>query len=458
MSLFDVVPEHPSAVCSMVEPPPVGESAAKIDSAVVAGIGRDAGGAIGKNMEKLVGISDASIRKHNRLYLLRQVHGRWKEKRAMGAQNNMEDEMGKTALGICDVCGERGALRTNHGKQMDTSCASIYAHLFNRLDLVAKVVVTEELTAKFMARVAALCGKDEMVAAMQAYLPDELAVQVSNKALDDIAKAIGYTGDRGDGLVDAVRGLAKERAVYQEERDRHGNFLVELRSITGQTVGPVGDLLATVREWKEKAGAVGELRMQVEATQLALGDICKAVGLPDDEGVTLKRIVSVVAEIAGHLEEVERIADCYGQGGTISEVIGDALEVGRLLTSGMAGADENIESLKVDVDSYRALYTSNIDELALVNGQLGEVTAKLRLNEAVVADIRDVLGEDAEGLLDTELAGAVANLCRPDGFKPLLVANGGMRDTVLLDLALDVLRGEVTGIDADRIGMMREIA
>jgi hypothetical protein len=58
-----------------------------------------------------VGISDAAIRKNNRLFLLRQEHERWVKKRAMVAHNNMEDDMGKTALGVCDVCGEKGQLR-----------------------------------------------------------------------------------------------------------------------------------------------------------------------------------------------------------------------------------------------------------------------------------------------------------------------------------------------------------
>ena len=115
-------------------------------------IGRDSCGVVGKNMEKMVGISDARIAKNNRLFLLVQGHGRRMEKKAMVANAEMEGEMGKTVMGECEVCGERGALRHNHGKQMDSSCASIYAHACNRIDLVAKVVAVMlpvEILSKF---------------------------------------------------------------------------------------------------------------------------------------------------------------------------------------------------------------------------------------------------------------------------------------------------------------------
>ena len=58
-------------------------------------IGRDSCGVVGKNMEKLVGISDARIAKNNRLFLLVQGHGRWMEKKAMVANAEMEGDRGK---------------------------------------------------------------------------------------------------------------------------------------------------------------------------------------------------------------------------------------------------------------------------------------------------------------------------------------------------------------------------
>lgn len=365
MSLFEVVPEHPSAVCSMVEPHSfVAESEAKVDIASAVAIGRDAGGVVGKNMEKLVGISDASIFKNNRLFLLRQVHERWECKRAMVAQNNMEGEdMGKI-LGECEVCGERGQLRTNHGKQMDSSCASIYAHLFNRLDLVAKVVVGEELVSKLMSRVAAITGKDEMVAAMHPYLPNEVTVQITNKALDGVAKAIGHIGDRGDGLVDSARHMAQELEAHRQERDRNVRFFAELREITRMPVGPVEDLLASLREEKKQSTAmIAEWRAQVEATQLALHDICRHLGIEGGGGVPLKQIVVAVAQVAAQMEQVE-----------------------------MRGVGDPV------VASY-------------------QLPAELVLHQSPPS----------------------------------------LRDTVLLDMALDAMRGNITGLEADRIAMLREV-
>lgn len=430
MSLFEVVPSHPGVLGVRDEwcvdsdsRPAVVEKPEPVK--------RD-GAAIGFAMRSLVVASDAEISRNNRLHLLQNRYERWRGKRAMVAHNNMEGEdMGKSVLGVCEVCGERGQLRSNHGKQMDTGCASIYAHLFNRLDLVAKVVVAEDLAGKFLARVAALSSREEMITAMQPYLPDEVSVMVSNQALDEIAKAIGHIGDRGDNLVESVRNLAKELESYREERDRHGRFLVALREITRVPLGPVEDLLAAVSEEKKQSvAAIIEWRMRVEDTQRAMEDICRAVGLPYTEGVELKRMVMDVAQVAARLEEDER-----------------------LRTAGLVGEMETVESLQADLESYRNLYQAENEEKVRLEEQL--------LNSKQIIDrIHAVVGRDVSVDQLADVIAAVKQMSAKDildGCISGASANSSMRDTVLLDLALDALRGNVIGLEADRIAMLREV-
>ena len=480
MSLFDVVPEYPSAVCSMIEPPSVCESTSKIDSAVVAGVGRDAGGVVGKDMEKLVGISDASIRKHNRLYLLMQVHGWWKDKRAMGAQNNMEDEMGKAALGICDVCGERGALRTNHGKQMDSSCASIYAHLFNRLDLVAKVVVTGGLTAKFMARVAALCCKEEMVAAMQPYIPESLKIELEDGALDAIAGLVGYVGDDNEGLVELVGKIVDGAAADRADHDRAVGILrranvampdgemeydalpERIAKLSAAGSGPAG----------EQEPVADSIKEAFVSSQNCLAIICRHLGIhPNFDLVSYLDIAQAVAQSEATLEDLQCKVEviCRHCGvADVDDAIQHVAHAMAIIDDLMGMVDEwaetpsdislLIEKQGEELLNMRTNLQAKQDHINMLAEQVSDVEQRLDASNQCIAELRKALGDGAENLLDAELAEAVSvRLYAADGFA-IIQSSGPMRDTVLLDLALDVLRGDVTGIDADRIGMMREIA
>ena len=152
--------------------------------------------------------------------------------------------------------------------------------------------------------------------------------------------------------------------AHREDRERNVRFFAELRELTRMPAGPLEDILAALREERKQSTAmIAEWRAQVEATQLALHDICRHLGIEGSGGVPLKQIVVAVAQVAAQLEQVE-----------------------------MRWAGDPI----------------------------------------------------------------VASYQLPDEFV-LHQSPHSLRDTVLLDMALDAMRGNITGLEADRIAMLREV-
>ena len=77
----------------------------------------------------------------------------------------------------------------------------------------------------------------------------------------------------------------------------------------------------------------------------------------------------------------------------------------------------------------------------------------------VFAQLADLVQGNPE--YPAELPSRFAALLRPQpaGLVPLKInVQEKMRDTFLLDLAIDALRGNVTGLDPQWIAMMREVA
>lgn len=126
-----------------------------------------------------------------------------------------EEAMAKQSkLGICENCGDKGALTGSFGRQVCTTCLKIRSNVNSHLERVAKA-------AREM-------GKVEQL--LTALVPDGggLAIKVTADLLQDISDAVGYRGEDPGELVEAVRRRALTCASCEAE-----DVLAEIREIVG---------------------------------------------------------------------------------------------------------------------------------------------------------------------------------------------------------------------------------
>lgn len=498
MSLFDVVPERPGTVGSMMDEtadtPDDGIAKASTSPAV----GRDAGLAMMcKGRTSIVSASDAEIRKNNRAYLLMQVHRSWKRRKALKNESNSTkavETMGKSKSSrvMCEVCSTPGVLlRLNHGKNMCATCQSIYAHVHNRLPAIAAALDESGKLDEIVRLIAERIGKAALMRSVQPHIPEQVAVNLENDTLDQITEVIGYEGESGEGLIDAVRGLVasagdvprlweianelgldveysnaddvfqavRDLAGYQEERQRHVSFLVELREILGVVSGPVGDLLEMVRSMV--GGKQGSISAQQELVQALFGDR-RIIG---------QSIADTAAmQIAAQLEDLQRKVAVICLHCGVSDIDNAILQVAHseaiiddmlLLAGDLAGPASDIPMLLKlqgeELHNMRINLQAKQDVITLSSDQISDAEQRLLADEQVFARIREVIGKDGIDNVDIptilqQFLGCVYDFS---------VGKRGTKNSVdshLLDLALDAMRGKITGLDPDRIAMLREAA
>jgi len=110
-----------------------------------------------------------------------------------------EEAMAKQSkIGVCENCGDKGALTGSFGRQVCTTCLKIRSNVNSHLEKVATA-------ARDMGR------GPELLAAL---VPDGggLAIQVTADLLQDIAGLVDYQGEDPAELVEAVRSMALREA------------------------------------------------------------------------------------------------------------------------------------------------------------------------------------------------------------------------------------------------------
>jgi len=98
-------------------------------------------------------------------------------------------------------------------------------------------------------------------------------------------------------------------------------------------------------------------------------------------------------------------------------------------------------------------------QVSASSDQLSDIEQKLLVYEQIFARIREVIGNDE--VANEDLPAIVAKSIEPYSFEPVPISIGKITHAIdgqLLDLALDTLRGKITGLDPDRIAMIREAA
>ena len=201
------------------------------------------------------------------------------------------EEMAKQSkIGVCENCGDKGALTGSFGRQVCSTCLKIRSNVNSHLPKIANAVRS--------------LGKGEEL--IKALIPagGSLAVQVTATLLQEISGIVGYDGEDPAELVEAVRKRVLTCASCDSE-----DVLAELREIVGYYVPDQGD-----------KGLVDAVRRM--ALRDASSNCADCTTLRDD----LDRSTRVIEELRAKLTIAQQARDEWEQRAVQAEGNVDALE------------------------------------------------------------------------------------------------------------------------------------
>ena len=171
------------------------------------------------------------------------------------------EEMAKQSkIGVCENCGDKGALTGSFGRQVCSTCLKIRSNVNSHLPKIANAARS-------------LHKAEELVGLLVG--PEGLRAEVENLALAEIAGIVGYEGDQGEGLVEAVRKRALTCASCDAE-----DVLHEIREIVGYTDDRGDSRLAEV----VRQQLAGQSVLDCTACTNLKGDLLRACELDLDLG------------------------------------------------------------------------------------------------------------------------------------------------------------------------------
>jgi hypothetical protein len=327
------------------------------------------------------------------------------------------DMAGQKLRGTCESCkGKNVTIGNNYGLKMCSSCAAVFSAVNNRFPVVAEAVK--------------LTGRTEEAQKLFGSVVEFAPVTVESTALQQIAAAVGYTGTDGDGLIDEVRLLAQVAVSGWSKKSISEDVIRAL------DCGEAEWELAAI----QSAAYMGKYRRELKSSELLLDHIADVVSYPGKEAGTLP-------------EFIERI--CQGFESALADLDAIKAVTGFVLDDDPASVVEAVALLAQTLDQYRV----RCEELA-AKAREHEQLASYR--EQILLAVKDALGMPlitvGETPYQVECLVQEVQLRRID--EPLKVPArmpmSSTADTILLDLALDALRGNITGLDPDRIAMLRE--
>ena len=357
----------------------------------------------------LVWQTDKTIARNNRLAMMIEIHGKRQGRLAnKPVHQEMEEQPVATKkVGNCEVCDRtKTTVVSVYNKKMCLPCSNAYSAVNVRPEIVMEAIKEIGLTDKFIATLGT-----EMV-----------PVHVESSALKAIAEIVGYGGEDEDQLLEAVRELRAE----------NGDLRIFLNQISAQVSTQGSEYAAVVDRVRQLALEIDDCRNGICEHALPL-DLIKALDCTADdwEMVAIQTAALLKQALGKHIQ------DCT----TIKR---QACDIGGLAQ----GADRMREQL----DRIKEEYTMTVDRLQELEQQHSQ-------HLQVFAQLADLVQGNPE--YPAELPSRFAALLRPQpaGLVPLKInVQEKMRDTFLLDLAIDALRGNVTGLDPQWIAMMREVA
>jgi hypothetical protein len=315
----------------------------------------------------------------------------------------------------CELCGEKRNCFSNNGQIVCSGCA-------------AAQTLVKKCPQEVLALVEKFHGRAKLSCWATPYVGEPMAVALESAALEKIAAAVGYTGTDGDGLIAAVEKAARTAA---------SGFTVQ-KSVSADVVRALD---CGEAEWElaamQCAAYNEEAKRQLITQIIELEHIADAVSYPGKASGTLHEFIGRLSdEFVGLLADLAKI----------KEATGFAVE------DSPQSVVEAVALLAQTLDQYR----TRCEELA-AKAREHEQLASYR--EQILLAVKDALGQPLISVGETPyqvecLVQELEQLRSGTDCPSVLPMSSA--DTVLLDLALDALRGNITGLDPDRIAMLRE--
>ena len=396
-----------------------------------------------------------------------------------------EEAMAKQSkLGVCENCGEKGALTGSFGQRVCTTCLKIRSNVNSHLERVAKAAremgKAEQLlaalvpgggglaikgTADLLQEISGIVGYEgedpaELVGAVRRVASggaQQLTSEAEAGALRAIAGIVGYEGTDGEQLVEAVRKRALTCASYEAE-----DVLHEIREIVGYTPeqGDKG-LADAVRAFagRRPAGVPDCAECDAAAALIEIADLVGTRGGSPNHAVeaVLTAITpggdamldDLLRAVCDRPENAPKIWN-FAAGAAI-QTIGELTNRRDNLLALLTKERSDNAELRNEIARLSGMDTGDKDELrkdferALM--EIETVSAKLTLAEQA-RDEWESRAAQAESNVET-LEAELRN--REDA-----PAAPCASTTYLLDIALKALRGE--GPDADQLATLIDAA
>ena len=358
---------------------------------------------------KIVATPESEIKKNNRLALLVDIHQRRQSK---GKQQETEDVMAvKPRKATCDSCKrDKLNMTTCSGDLVCNSCASLYGAINNRLPILASAVVRLGKADELVGLLAANLGQPWLMKAVQAHLPEQVAVQVENETLDQVAKLVGYTGESGEGLLAVIAELAAIRTELDHCQVLADSRLVLLQELALLIEVPEGEIITPkhIEDYSQGVFRAGQFR--IEELELLRSRIAEAVGCAEGDHVGL---VEAVANLTKPPQTVPwwpqyQPRDLTRALGLPEDALWSVVEFAAIQAAAFLEYFQ-VESVVQAVERSGQLQDQMVDvagasfergvemqkEIETLRGNLCEVEGKARRQDVIIALIRQAINQPA---------------------------------------------------------------
>jgi hypothetical protein len=326
--------------------------------------------------------------------------------------------------GTCESCKNKNVtIGNNYGLKMCSSCAAVFSAVNNRFPVVAEAVKRT--------------GRTEEAQKLFGSVVEFAPVTVESTALEEIAAAVGYTGTDGDGLIDEVRRLAQIAA---------SGFSVN-KTVSADVIMALD---CEEAKWElaaiQSAAYMGKYRRELKASELLIDHIADVVSYPGKEAGTLPEFVTRVWQ-----DFSNQLADLLSAAAKIKDAIGLSIEVDpKTVAISVSLMSQSLDQYMTRCEESAARAREH-EQLASYREQL-LLACKDALGMPLIS-VGDLPRVIEEKLLELDLwSSAPVVAPGPSVLTPIITA----LDSHLLDLALECMRGEITGLDPDRIALLRD--
>ena len=337
-----------------------------------------------------------------------------------------EEAMAKQSkLGVCENCGDKGALAASFGRRVCTTCLKIRSGVNSHIERVAAAArdmgrapellaalvpdgggLAIKVTADLLQEISGIVGYDgedpaELVEAVRRRALACVSCDAED-VLHEIREIIGYAPDQGDrGLADAVRvAVSEKKATALDCGDCDlAHYFNELTEQLGQRGASTGQVVEAVRRM-----ALREASSECPVCADLKGDLLRACDLDLDLGKAQDWdyvATAAIQEIAGLTNRknfwIEAATELKAKVVELNELIG--IGEAKLILAEQAEANVADQAAELNVDDTRLR-----DELARAGAEVEQLRNRAQESESrliwyreALAVLRDRLGLDHLG-------------------------------------------------------------